>query len=93
MDKKTMVAIGAVVLAIIAGFVGYSMMPKEGGGGSAPAISPDDPAMKNIAWVKQKAKECGGDMNKLSAEDKAKVISILGQNYAAISIERYSKEK
>ena len=91
MDKKTLIAIGAVLLAIIAGFVSYSSMNKDGSGGG-PTISPDDPVMKDINWVKKKAKECGGDMNKLSKEDKDKVIKILGPNYATISIQRYAKE-
>jgi hypothetical protein len=92
MDKKTLIAIVAVAAAVIAGIISYSVMPKDGVS-SAPAISPDDPVMKNINWVKQKAKECGGDINKLSPADRAKVVSILGPNYAAISIQRYAKEK
>ena len=57
MDKKVLLAIGAGVVALIAGVVGYSMMPKPD---SAPAnLSASDPVMQNINWVKQKAKEIG----------------------------------
>ena len=89
MDKKVLIAIGAVVLAIVAGFVGYSQMPKMGG---SSGISPDDPVMKDINWVKQKSKECGGDINKMSPDDKAKTMKILGRQYATMSVQRYSKE-
>jgi hypothetical protein len=45
--------------------------------------------MQNINWVKKKSKECGGDMEKLSAEDKARVIQILGRQHAARSVKVY----
>jgi hypothetical protein len=87
MDKKVLIAIGAVALAIVAGFVGYSNMPKDGGA----TISPDDPAMKEIAWIKQKSKEVGGDFKKLSPTDRARVIKQIGQQYAESSFTRYAK--
>jgi hypothetical protein len=35
-----------------------------------------------IEWVKQKAKETGGDMTKLSQEDQQRLVSIYPQNPA-----------
>jgi hypothetical protein len=87
MDKKVLIAIGAVALAIVAGFVGYSNMPKDGGG----SLSPNDPAMKEVAWIKQKSKEVGGDFSKLSPADQQRVIKQLGQQYAVSSFTQYAK--
>jgi hypothetical protein len=88
MDKKNIIAIVAVVAALVAGGISYSVSQKNVEG---PVTLPDsDPRMQEINWVKKKSKECGGDIEKLSAEDKAKVVAILGQSYAARSVKTYS---
>jgi hypothetical protein len=64
------IAGGAVVLAVIAGVVGWQFMPK-----SAPAVKTDDTAK---AFINQKAMECQGDANKLSPADREKLIKMVG---------------
>lgn len=88
MDKKTSIAALAVGVAIIGAGISYFVTHNNGSG--SVAISDSDPIMQNINWVKKKSKECGGDINKMSPEDKAKAITILGQQYAAKSIKMYS---
>jgi hypothetical protein len=89
MDKKVLIAIGAVILAVIAGLIGYSQMPKSG---DSSGIATDDPAIKEHEWAKAKAKELKGDFDKLSAEDKARVIKQWGLQYAKASFKRYAAE-
>jgi len=90
MDRKKLIASLAVSVAVIAVGISYSVTPKNSSSG--PVTLPDsDPVMQNINWVKKKSKECGGDINKLSPEDKAKVIAILGQPYAEKSVKMYAK--
>lgn len=89
MDKKHVIALVAVGVAVSAAGISFFATQKSNGSGSV-AIPDSDPVMQNINWVKKKSKECGGDINKLSPEDKAKVISILGQPYAARSVKMYS---
>jgi hypothetical protein len=88
MDKKTIIALVAVGAALVAVGTSYSVTQKNRGSGSV-TIPDSDPVMQNINWVKKKSKECGGDINKLSAEDKARVIEILGQQHAARSVKIY----
>lgn len=89
MDNKKATALIAVGAAAIAMGISYVVM--QGNNGSGPVTIPDsDPVMQKINWVKKKSKECGGDIEKLSPEDKAKVISILGQPYAARSVKMYA---
>lgn len=90
MDNKKIFAFVAVGVAVFAMGISIFAAQKNSGSGSV-AISDSDPIMQNINWVKKKSKECGGDINKLSAEDKAKVISIIGQPYAARSVKMYSE--
>jgi uncharacterized protein (UPF0333 family) len=89
MDQKKIIALLAVGVAVIAVGISYFVTQRNNGSGSV-AISDSDPVMQNINWVKKKSKECGGDIDKLSPEDKAKVISILGQPYAAKSVKMYA---
>lgn len=89
MDKKTVIASVAVGAAVIAVGISYAVTQRSNGSGFV-AISDSDPIMQNINWVKKKSKECGGDINKLSAEDKSKTVAILGQQYAARSVKMYS---
>jgi hypothetical protein len=90
MDNKKIIALIASSVAIVALGISYAVTQKNQGSASV-AISDSDPIMQNINWVKKKSKECGGDINKMSPEDKAKTISILGQPYAARSVKMYSK--
>ena len=90
MDNKKVIAIIAACVAVVAMGISVVAAQKNGSSGSV-AISDSDPIMQNINWVKKKSKECGGDISKLSPEDKAKVISILGQPYAAKSVKMYAK--
>ena len=83
-----MIAIGAVVVAVLAGIISYKVVSGRDGG--SVTIPDSDPAMQNINWVKKKAKEAAGDMERLSPEDKAKVISILGKQYAPRSFKMYA---
>jgi hypothetical protein len=87
MDKKTLIAIGAVVLAVVAGLIGYSQMPKSG---DSAGIATDDPAIKEQEWAKAKSKECKGDIDKLSPEDKARIIKHWGLQYAKATVKRYA---
>jgi hypothetical protein len=87
MDKKVLVAIGAVILAVIAGLIGYSQMPKSG---DSSGIAADDPALKEQAWAEAKSKECGGDIDKLSPEDKTRIIKHWGVQYAKATVKRYA---
>jgi hypothetical protein len=89
MDKKVLVAIGAVALAVIAGVVGYTAMPKSG---DSSGVATNDPALKEQAWAKAKAKECKGDIDKLSPEDKARIINHWGVQYAKATVKRFSTE-
>jgi len=90
MDRKKLIAVFAVGLAVVAVGISYSVTTKNNSSG--PVTLPDsDPVMQNINWVKKKSKECGGDIDKLSPEDKAKVIAILGQPYAAKSVKMYAE--
>ncbi len=89
MDKKKSIAALAVGVAAIAIGTSYVVTQRNKGSGSV-TIADSDPIMQNINWVKKKSKECGGDIEKLSPEDKAKVIAILGQQYAARSVKMYS---
>ncbi len=90
MEKKNIIAFAAVAAAIVVGGISYGITHRSNESGSV-GLPDSDPIMQNINWVKKKSKECGGDINKMSAEDKAKVISILGQPYAARSVKMYSK--
>ena len=90
MDKQKVIALIAAGAAVIAIGTSYIVTQRNKGSGSV-TIPDSDPIMQNINWVKKKSKECGGDINKLSPEDKAKVVTILGQQYAARSVKMYSE--
>ncbi len=89
MEKKNVIAAFAVGAAIVAVGISYSISQRNVEG---PVTLPDShPRMIEINWVKKKSQECGGDIEKLSAEDKAKVVALMGQQYAAQSVKSYYK--
>jgi len=55
----------------------------------AAAANTGDP---NVAWTKQKAIECQGDMTKLPAEDQKKLQGLYGYPGAPSMIARYYQE-
>ena len=69
------IVVVAVLLVLFIGWLGYANLaphtpPEEKHGFATPELAEND------AWIKQKAVECQGDFNKLSAEDQKKAQEI-----------------
>ncbi len=72
---QTPVLIAAIVLVvlIVGGLAYHYFGPQQGGGtGTVRALNADE------QWERQKARETGGDFNKLSQEDQRRMLSIAG---------------
>ncbi|MCA1596152.1 MAG: hypothetical protein LC772_06975 [Chloroflexi bacterium] len=80
------VAIVLLVLAlmVLGGAYKFTFQPRT------PPVTAAEQA--NIDWIKQKAKETGGDMSKLTPEDAAKVKKTIGP-MAPLAFAGYSRGK
>lgn len=78
---KTAVSLPVLIAAIVVfvlflGGLGWYFLVPATDGAPARALTSEEQA--NVDWVKQKAKESGGDFDKLSQEDKRRLLSIKG---------------
>jgi hypothetical protein len=84
--KKVGLVAGAVVLALILGFVGYRAMPQ----GETTQMG-NASANPNDAFYRDMAKKCQGDFSKLSPADQQLVLAKNNNNmgYASTYLTRY----
>jgi hypothetical protein len=75
-----LIAAVLLVVAALACFVAYRLIPHN-----ERLTYKDTP---NVVWMKQKALECKGDINKLSPEDRQKLQQVAGA-YANMMMPRY----
>ncbi len=73
-----LIAVAAVLLIIIAGYIGYATLLKP-----AAAAPMDKAAEQRSDWIKTLAKQSGGDMSKLSKEDAEKLNTMTNGHAAA----------
>lgn len=73
-NNKSMplIAAGLVIVACIAGFLGYQFMPKTA---PPPGQAKDE---KKSAFLREKAIACQGDPSRLSPADRAEVARLIG---------------
>lgn len=77
-----LIVAGLVALVVIVAVLAFRAMPRQ-----QITTLADTP---NVVWMKQKAKESGGDMNRLSPDDRARFQQISGPAFAEANMKRYA---
>jgi len=74
-SMPVLVAAVAVLVLLVGGLAWHYLGPTTGGGRTRPPTAEEK---ANAEWLDQKAKETGGDFNKLSPEDQRKLFALRG---------------
>lgn len=72
--KPGVIVIGIVALILILGVLAW----RNFGANAGPVSTLNAQQRSDLDWMQQKAKESGGDINKLSAEDQRKLYTLHG---------------